>query len=282
MKHDVAFGSHMMRKIWANSTYLIWDKHVQELTGQIMDKSMFIGAILGHGTKSMGTSLSYMTFEVNKKIADEIFSIPPVDQVRKLQLQIDYLMKEIKVLKDRPIPAENIPGENDYVELKDSKGKLTRITKYAARGTRWTDDEHLNNVIQMLKKRMEDHDIPISNNNLEKMGIGKKTLKRWRERKVEEEPEEEKKKKNVVVDRPLRDGPVQGKLPPGTKIVHDMTDVNMTPKEKNKKNTQLKRDRARFGDDAVLDNPDNCEGNIKKKQKVEGLRGERDICEDER
>jgi hypothetical protein len=120
-----------------------------------------------------------------------------------------------------------------------------------------------------------------------KLHIGQKTFEDWKagvpitkERKQGNAPETPSASPLVMKDRALRPGgQTTVVLGEGVRVI---ANVDSSGTE-NARKQKLKRDRATFGDENVLESTTECEGEILKKQRLETSKGTtiiRDLCVD--
>ena len=275
-------GSHVMRKIYANASYEIMKHQVQKVTRRFFDRSVWISTVLGHGG-SVNTSLSYSVVEVNFQVSNDIFKIPPEHQIRLLQGQLNHNKQKLEELLEmiNTKSAVSIAEmDTDQVGLIDQDGEMHTFTRHVKR--KWKSERDRDETVKRIFDKLREKGVSTTAKNLALMGIGRGTLTAYKKRTNDSDHDEDVAVPTPIVDRPLRDNPVsKAILPVGTSVI---ANPNLSASANTKKQ-QLKRDRATFGDENVIETPDDCLGEIKKKQKVKTDKGStlvRDLCIDER
>ena len=181
-----------------------------------------------------------------------------------------------------PIPA-------DMAELTDVHGQKHTIPKRTADDINKDSKHNTHNLDVSFNKFvgiLQNKNIPINEVNMKKVGFGSRKYKaqtvynsRTKERREPVPVQPEVVQNDMINDRALRqDGPAStAVLPPGAKVIA-VTDENAS---ENAKRQALKRNRAVFGDENVIETADDCGGTVLKAKKLKTSKGTtltRDLC----
>jgi hypothetical protein len=244
------FGTHFCRKIYANASFEIYKEQVRLVTNKYIDRSVWMAAVLGHGG-SIKTSLSYSNVIVDFDLPVEAYKVPDFQVIRNMQAQIEVLTNMYKELRKE---FEQRAPTDMTVNFVATDGKTVNLNKHK-RGDGMT--------VQAAMKMLTDNNVVVTNNNLKKLGFGKRAMKSRNE-------VQNLKSSNEVQNEPEQQGRIP--LPPNTKVI-------IKPRDNPKNTTQyLKRQREMFGEDNLI-LEGKCEGTVLKQQKL-AKNTFRDLCKD--
>jgi hypothetical protein len=283
------FSSHYCRKVYSAAAFHIYSPQIQRLSGKYIDRSIFSAAILGHGSNSLGTSLSYANVVVEFGFTDDALKVPAEHQIRLLMAKNAFLESEMKELKTmfsefKTAKRENV--DSNLVLFTNEAKETVYLTKRAKTNFKSTADRDsaVKTVIDELKKNK----ITPTVQNVTAMGVGRQTFADYKKRKGLEKKKdaavetEAAAVAGVINDRALKPGGVStAELPVGSKVIA----VTNPKASDNTKKQQMKRAIETFGEENVIKSAEDCSGQINKKQKITTSKGTtlvRDVCEDKR
>jgi hypothetical protein len=256
-KNNWYISSHHCRKIYSACAFELYSPAVYRMTAKRIDRSVFTGSILGHGSTSLETSLSYANIFVGFTTAQShtLPSTAPEREISRLQEQVDRLQTQLDEMKKVVSAAE--VSVNTF-KLKTKSGVSHVFNKHKA--VNWTTKgvEHRRGIISGYAAQLDRADIPVTQANLLKWGLGRPAVQ------------------DFLAHRGKAPTTVTQLDPGGTVIA--VTDETAS---ENTRRQRLKRDRAAFGETRVIETAQDCDGEVKKKQKVQTNRGatiERDLC----
>ena len=96
VRNNWQFGSHYLRKLYANSSFAIYSDKIQQVTGKYVDKSVFISAVCGH-SGSIQTSLSYVNVHVKFGYDPKVFDPPSKEILRNLFIKMKNYKEPIRI-----------------------------------------------------------------------------------------------------------------------------------------------------------------------------------------
>ena len=277
-------SSHYCRKLYATSAFHIYSGQIQRLSGKFVDKSVFTAAILGHGSTSLATSLSYANVKVSFGFSKETLSTPPEHEMRLIRGELQFLRSEVAELKkllSSTSAAAVATLETGEVGLVNQNGVVHTFTKHSR--TKWTDDRHRDSIIMGYVEQLKAKKVKASFSNLEALGFGRGTYAAYRSGKgrqyqpIAAPPA-------IIRDRALQgDGPkATAELPPGSKVIAITNDRA----SENAKRQAIKRNIEVFGSENVIESVADCEGGTiipnKKIKTTKGTVLTRDVCEENR
>jgi hypothetical protein len=283
-----SISSHHCRKIYCNTAYFLYKNQIEKLTGDNVDRSIFISAVLGHGSNSLPTYLSYANVDIKFGFTEQEFTLPPDHQIRLLKGEIEFLKKEFAELKEL-LRTQNtvakVETQSGYVGIKDRDGVVQHFVKHSKRA--WTSTEDRDKTILGFINQLIDKNVEVTPTAVTSMAIGGGSYNDYRNNK----PVESKKAKlNRGKTKPEQEVPIKAlrektiataTLPVGSRVIA----ITNPKSSDNAKKQQLKRAYDTFGEDNVIETAEDCKGTMLKKQKVTTNKGTvliRDICVDDR
>ena len=287
-KNGYGFSSHHGRKIYGNASYEIYKDQVQQVTSRYFDRSVWLATVLAHGG-SIKTSLSYSNIDIDFRLSNEVFKLPPEHQMRLFQGQVDELKSQmtdmIKSLGEASASAK-VELATNQVAFTTPDGHEVTLTKHKSRNYKSTRDRDL--VIKDASDRLKENGLEPTVTNIAKLGFSPNTVRAYKKglgvvpsKQPAPEPVRSDEDVPIVVPDELKnDREIKHvELPVGTRVV-------VSGKTENALNMAMKRDRARFGADNVVAD-EACDGTVLKKQRIPNPAGKgktlvRDLCVDER
>jgi hypothetical protein len=222
-------------------------------------------------------------------MANEIFAIPPEEQMRKLQAKLESFQSQLDEIRKMDLrdTVDNRDIDTLMVAFQKKDGTTVYLQKHVKRNFTSTSDrdETIENLVNQLKK----NGVRVTTVNISRMGIGRGTFSDYNNKKPLKQRKGKKRERESDVDRvPVEDDQPPVKkialvesdspevpLPPGTKVI-------ISGKNPIDLNTKLKRNIAWFGEENVIQQGE-CDGKIEKNvtipnPKVRGRDFVRDLC----
>jgi len=311
-KNHYEFGSHFMRKLYGNISFDIYQDKLRQVTSKYCDRSIWMSNVLAH-QGSLATSLSYANVVIKYNTPTEAFEMPPLEKIRDLMIKLESL--EAFVKKDKKLVSADLKKiiENDPSEvffLTEDGSERVSLNKRKKRNfiDEADADREILEHIEILKAKKIDP----SNNNLKKLGFGRKVLIAFKSR----HPEFKESKPvapsttatsttssastttsttsttSVSTTTAIVTHPKTATTTKSKKRNSDELDskhaypleyktkvIAPQPKSKAAKKEALIRDQRRFGSENVLEKPEDCEGTIEKNVHL-GYKLDRDLCKE--
>ena len=263
-----SFGTHYARKLYANISFDIYEAKIRTMTSKYIDRSIWMKDVLGHGG-GITTSLSYSNVVISYKMDNEVYALPAPQQMRVLLGQIERLTERLNELENNRnvVASEQVLDENIAdVSFMKPDGSIVTLKKHRRQILKNAEDK--DKATERVFNALTENGIPITNSTLMKMGIGRKTISAYKNKhnltiavpaSSDHEPEPE-----AVV-------PKKRKLPVGAKVIMKQA--------KNQATTDklYTDDVARFGEENILLNAEDCTGTIQKDVALSN-RLKRDLC----
>ena len=209
---------------------------------------MFSAALLGHGSNSLATSLSYANVVIEFGFAKEM-SMPPGHEMRLIRGEIEFLRSEVAELKKllSSTSASAVATlETGEVGLVNENGVVHTFTKHTR--TKWQNDTHRDTTVKMYVDILKAKKVRASFTNMEALGFGRGTYAAYKTGKARKY--EPKAAMPVMIkDRALQsEGPKStAQLPVGTRVIA-VTNENAS---ENSKRQAIRRNHEVFGSENV-------------------------------
>jgi len=201
------FGSHHMRRCYVMATIQFFKDSAEMLSGKVLAQSVWMALVLGH-MGSVGTTISYSNLKLVVRPQHESFQTPPLELIKQLAKQVFDMQEQIDRLTSRlqERPVQESTSENQYGFVVD--GKVVLLDKHSPR--QYIDGDKVKTV-QHYADLLHNNKIAITNDNLGKLGLGRKLVSDFMKRKKEglhnsanevKEQKQEQVQAQVSVDEP--------------------------------------------------------------------------------
>jgi hypothetical protein len=293
-RSNFEIGSHLMRKIFTNASYAVYEDRIKLVTGKYVDKSVWASNVLAH-SGSLATSLSYANVHVKFGFDKKVFEIPKEELLRNIIHENEEVARKNEEFKKEILlevkkMGVEVPEDGVFVDFKNTDGLIVKLRKH--RKQRYRDEEDEDAAVRDAIEQLHENKVSVTSNNIKKLGFGRKVIQQFTrrhpremksspdevepvERKEEqkkraldngdgldskhEDPEEEPKAKKAKKAKPVE--PVAAPdfpLPHGKKVIAPQHGSIAAQKE------ALRRDKIKFGEENVLLKPEDCTGTIEK------------------
>jgi uncharacterized protein YwlG (UPF0340 family) len=189
-KKGVQFGTHIMRKVYANCIADQFKDKINIVVGKRIDRSAVMSIMLGH-ENSFETALSYANIDIE-------YSIPPsgfIPDDRALLIRFvekcEGNTKELNDLKKQmdEVQKENQSMKEDLEKRTDIEGNQPAVIRSLRarprRGGRIQTTEESDEDIRFVLFKLREAGIKFTNENITKSKIGKSRFLRYKKEHTE-------------------------------------------------------------------------------------------------
>ncbi len=269
------FSSHYCRKLYGSCVYTIYHKQISALSGKAVDRSILVGAVLGHDTRSQTTSLAYANVSVDFSLTDKELALPPDHLIRLLKGEIAALNARVEELERGNTREALIAQAPRTVQIEDRNGNMHSFPRHER--VQYIDSDHRDTVIGDMETALEAKHVIVTYSVMARLGVSKQVYSAYK-KGADRRPADRR------PDRRSGDRALQSEGPASTAVLPAGDRVISSTNESESENTRrqaLKRNIALFGERHVIENAEGCDGEIVHNKRIKTSKGRevvRDVC----